>query len=266
MSFVPSPYSGLSESEYFQGSRSGLEDMVEGRFDPLEAYTDLGQAVISLYADTAKELGIPFPLSAPSGDLNARAEGLRSLVRKAGVTLRETRAEKKMEEVYEALKTKVLPALAKTWDAQDVLASNAILRRLRLQRDSLLRMQKINAIILKIYGQLVGFIAKKAPPPFSKALTKYEEWFSDVATRTIEEQLAAVTAEIPKVEKQHTQILAARTERRQSAERKRKADEEKKKEEERKKQAEAQAQRWQMYGLGAVIGLTLLWAFRGGNS
>lgn len=256
----------MSESEYFQSSRPGLEDMVAGRIDPLALYTDLGLTVMSLYADTAKEIGETFALSTPSGDLNTRADALRKLVQKAGVPLTETRAEKKMEEVYEALKTKVLPERAKTWDAQDVLASNALLRRLRLQREMLLNQREVNAEILAAYGVLFGFMAKVAPPPFSKALKSYYGWFSSVATMTIEQQLAAVTAEIPKVEKQHQQILKARTERRLAAERKRKADEEKKREQEKKKQAEAEAQRWRMYGFGAAVGLTLWWAFRRGTS
>jgi len=251
MRFSSSTYGGMNDSEHFQSSRPGLEDMVEGRFDPLEAYTDLGESVISLYAETAKEIGVSFPFPDSSGDLNARAERLRALVRKAGVPLRETRAEKKMEEVYEALKTKVLPDRAKAWDAQDLLASNAILRRLRKEREGLVQMKKINAVILQVYGQLVGFIAKKAPPPFSTVLTKYEEWFSDLATKTIEEQLAAVTAEIPKAEKRHKQILAARVERRVAA-----RDAERK----RKKQKEETSEQatWWAYGTGAVVGLALV--------
>lgn len=238
-------YSG---SEYFESTRPGLEDMTSGRFDPLEVYTGLGEAVISLYADTAKEIGVSFPFSAPSGDLNARAEALRELVRKQGVTLTETRAEEKMEEVYEALKAKVLPRFASSWDAQDVLASNAVLKKLQKEREALLRMQQFNAVALKVYGQLVGFIAKAAPPPFGNLLTKYEEWFADYATKSIEDQLAAVNAEIPKVETQHKKVKAARTTRiaaRLAAEKKKKAD----------------AASWKAYAVGGALGLVLLGFF-----
>jgi hypothetical protein len=203
-------FSGMNDSEYFQSSRPGLEDAVEGRSDPLATYTELGEAVVALYRDTAREIGVAFPYSVGSGTLDARAEALRQIVRKNGVALTEKRAEKKMEEVYTALKTKVMPKLSASWDAQDLIAVNAVRRRLYTMRTSLLKMEQINAVILKVYGALVGFMAKKLPPPFGKVLSKYEQWFAATASKSIEDQLAAVNAEIPKVEELHRQIIAAR--------------------------------------------------------
>ena len=239
--------SHLSGSEYFQSSRPGLEDMTSGRCDPNEAYTALSEAVISLYAQTAKEIGVPFSTPMPTGDMDSRRATLRQIVKSSGVPLTETRAERLMREVYDALKGKVLPKLAKAWDAQDVVASNAVLRRLYKERDGLLQGQKVNEEFLQIYGGLVGFIAKRAPPPFSTALKKYETWFADYSRKSFEDQIAAVNAEIPKVEAQHRKVIAARTVRVEA------------REEAQKKKAEAESRApWLAAAGGGVLGLLAL--------
>lgn len=240
----------MNDSEYFQSSRPGLEDMTSGRYDPNEAYTGLSEAVISLYAQTAQEIGASFPIRPPTGDTAAKAAALRQIVKSQGIALTETRPERLMREVYDALKGKVLPKLAKAWDAQDVVASNAVLRRLYKERDSLLQGQKVNEIVLQVYGALVGFIAKPAPPPFSTLLKKYEAWFSDYSKKSFEDQIAAVNAEIPKVEAQHRKVIAARTARIKA------------REEAKKKKAEAESRSpWLAAAGGGVLGLLALLLF-----
>jgi hypothetical protein len=272
MSFVPSHYSGMNDSEYFQSQGGAVAETERAYQSQGEQEFRTPVLMARALARFASDRSLPFPLpvewhkrvSYDARDIWGKPQarslsvGEQYLMLKAALGLKD----KTQAEVRKTLLdyTKKWPSPKHASEAYNQALGIEGLVDLREKitdaketKDSIMRYAKL---LLTAFAPGVGVLVLDR---ISKVLDKGAK----LTLGVVDDNKAKAEVEYAKARTAHEADVTAMRQR--EAERKRKADEEKKKEEERKKQAEAQARRW-LYGLGAAVGLTLLWALRGGKS
>lgn len=267
MSFVPSHYSGTNESEYFQ-SQGGAVAETE------RAYQSQGEQefrppvlMARALARFASDRGLPFPLpvewhkrvSYDARDIWGKPQarslsvGEQYLMLKAALGMKD----KTQAEVRKALLdyTKKWPAPQRATEAYNQALGIEGLVDLREKitdaketKDSLARYAKL---LLTTFAPGVGVVVLDR---ISKVLDKGTK----LTLGVVDDNKAKAEGEYAKARTAHEAEITALRQREAA----------RKAEQERKKQ-EAERSTWTMYGIGTAVGLLgigLLWAFRGRKS
>ena len=276
MAFAPSHYSGMNDSEYFQ-SQGGAVAEVE-RANQTQGDTEFKRPVVMAraLARFASDRGLPFPLPVEWhkrvtydakdiwGNPQARtlSVGEQYLWLKAALGMQK----KTQDEVIKALRgyTTKWPAPKQAADAyHQALGIEALVDiRERITdtketKDTLARYAKL---LLTTFAPGVGVVVLDR---ISKVLDKGIK----LTLGVVDDNKSKAEVEYAKARSAHETAIAnlrKQEEDRKRADQKKKEDQ--KREQEKKKQAEAEAQRWYLYGFGAVVGITLWWALRRGKS